>query len=51
MHFWLKRAGYRGTQADMNKWIKEFYADEIAAEAAVAGSGVNNMYVISFYFI
>ena len=40
MYFWIKRAGYSGTQADMNKWIEEFFADEIAAEAAVAGSGV-----------
>ena len=40
MYFWIKRAGYGGTQADMNKWIEEFFADEIAAEAAVEGSGV-----------
>ena len=35
MYFWIKRAGYGGTQADMNKWIEEFFADEIAAEAEV----------------
>ena len=40
MYFWIKRNGYNGTQAVMNNWIKEFFADEIAAEAAVAGSGV-----------
>jgi len=31
MHFHLKRAGYRETQKKMNEWIREFFADEIAA--------------------
>ena len=31
MHFHLKRAGYRETQKKLNEWIREFFADEIAA--------------------
>ena len=31
MYFHLKRAGYRETQKKMNEWIRDFFADEIAA--------------------
>ena len=31
MHFHLKRAGYRETQKKINEWIRDFFADEIAA--------------------
>jgi len=31
MHFHLERAGYRETQKEMNVWIRDFFADEIAA--------------------
>jgi hypothetical protein len=33
MAFWLRRAGYRNGQKQMNEWIREFFADEIDAES------------------